>query len=226
MARTLPWNRRSALQRSAVDYVGSQPSIIRRSLLSLPDLSEFVFVDVGCGKGRALAVASEFPFQALIGVEYSESISRLAKCNSEIIAEAFPERKRIEIVTADASRFSAREYKSVVFFAYNPFKADLVSVWIDTIAARCALDPEFKSFVVYYNPVHYNLFDGSAAFCRYSAEKYWFLQGETGSSPFGNNYDSVIIYQTRGAKSSPPLPGAERFVRITVRDFGAEVLDE
>ena len=32
---------------------------------------EFTFIDVGCGKGRALLLASEFPFRRIVGVELS-----------------------------------------------------------------------------------------------------------------------------------------------------------
>src|ERR1700730_8771299 len=33
-------------------YVGSQPSITRGSISTLPDIKDYAFVDLGCGKGR------------------------------------------------------------------------------------------------------------------------------------------------------------------------------
>src|SRR4051812_17126229 len=48
----------------AHSYAGSQPSIIRAVLSLLPGIERSTFVDLGCGKGRPLFVASEFPFRA------------------------------------------------------------------------------------------------------------------------------------------------------------------
>jgi tRNA1(Val) A37 N6-methylase TrmN6 len=54
-------------------YAGSQPSIVRAGIALLPDHNQYAFVDLGCGKGRALMVASEFSFARLVGVEISLS---------------------------------------------------------------------------------------------------------------------------------------------------------
>ena len=40
-------------------YGGSQPSIVRTVLAGLPRPEAYAFVDIGCGKGRPLVVASE-----------------------------------------------------------------------------------------------------------------------------------------------------------------------
>ena len=44
----------------AFDYAGSQPNVLRLALAKLPQVDDFTFIDLGCGKGRALLVASEF----------------------------------------------------------------------------------------------------------------------------------------------------------------------
>jgi hypothetical protein len=42
-----------SLHSQIIAYVGSQPSIVRRALSALGDIRDYVFVDLGCGKGRA-----------------------------------------------------------------------------------------------------------------------------------------------------------------------------
>ena len=42
---------------------------------------EFSFIDIGCGKGRPLIIASRFGFKRLVGVEYSRRLSRAAEKN-------------------------------------------------------------------------------------------------------------------------------------------------
>src|SRR5262249_25004484 len=45
------------------------------------DYGEFIFVDAGCGKGRALMLASFFNFKKIIGIEFSEQLVEIAKQN-------------------------------------------------------------------------------------------------------------------------------------------------
>src|SRR5215218_10190886 len=40
-----------------------------------------VFVDLGCGKGRVLYMAARRPFKRVIGIEWSERFSRIARVN-------------------------------------------------------------------------------------------------------------------------------------------------
>src|SRR5262245_28867400 len=51
-------------RRLAHRYQPSDPDTLRQTIAALPiDYEEFAFVDIGSGKGRALLVASEFPFE-------------------------------------------------------------------------------------------------------------------------------------------------------------------
>ena len=45
------------------------------------DWSNFTFVDLGCGKGRALIAASEHGFARIIGVEFAKSLVDIARKN-------------------------------------------------------------------------------------------------------------------------------------------------
>ncbi len=45
------------------------------------DCRRFCFVDVGSGKGRALLLASDYPFREIIGVELSPELDRVARAN-------------------------------------------------------------------------------------------------------------------------------------------------
>ena len=52
-----------------VDYIPIHPERLAGILSSLPlNHEDFVFVDFGSGKGRALLVASQFPFRRIAGV--------------------------------------------------------------------------------------------------------------------------------------------------------------
>ena len=58
---------------------------LRRDLLYLPiSRREYEFVDVGCGKGRALIFAAEMGFRKVTGVEISPMLAEVASKNLKI----------------------------------------------------------------------------------------------------------------------------------------------
>jgi len=65
-----------ALKAHAKGYEPTTKEQIEALLGMLPrlDLTDFIFVDFGSGKGRALFVAAEHPFRQIIGVEYSREL--------------------------------------------------------------------------------------------------------------------------------------------------------
>lgn len=101
-------------------YLGSPPSTIRAALSALPIKHEdFTFVDIGCGKGRALILAAEFPFRRLFGVEIAGALCEVARTN---VALNPMWKERISIINEDATRFIFPEGPIVLFF-FDPFFA-------------------------------------------------------------------------------------------------------
>jgi SAM-dependent methyltransferase len=76
---------------------------------------EFCFVDIGCGKGRALIIASQYHFKEIIGVEYSASLSRLAEKNLKRCGI-----HNYRIACMDATEFTYPSVNTFAFF-YHPF---------------------------------------------------------------------------------------------------------
>jgi SAM-dependent methyltransferase len=202
-------------------YAGSQPSIIRRALEVLPPLgADAAFIDLGCGKGRALAVATEFPFGSIVGIELSPPLSRTAARNARRVAARYPGRTPIQVICGDATRPDLPAAGDVVLFLYNSFQKPLVAILVDYLE-KAAPGRQGRMFVVYYNPTNAELFDASGGFARYFAERRVFAPDEPMN--FSNDFDSVVIWQGRAADMAPPLEGAERWVEVRVPDRAAEV---
>jgi SAM-dependent methyltransferase len=181
-----------ALARHMSPYAGSQPSIIRRAIAALPIVREATFIDLGCGKGRPLVVASEFPFRRIIGVELAPHLVSIARTNAAIVRRRFPERPIIEIVEDDATRFHWPDGK-LVLFCYNSFDAEFVDKLVSSLERALTGSIEHL-FVVYYNPVWGALFDGSSAFQRWYAATLAYDVAELGFGP--DQWDSVVIWQS------------------------------
>jgi SAM-dependent methyltransferase len=67
-------------------YFGVAPSVFHGVMGAMEerlqlDFERFSFVDVGSGKGRALLLASGYPFREVLGVELSPELDRIAQDN-------------------------------------------------------------------------------------------------------------------------------------------------
>lgn len=186
-------------------YSGSQPSIVRRCLATLPDAAEYTFVDLGCGKGRPLLVASEFPFQRVVGVEIAPRLAEIARHNAATVSRRGGQQTPIEVEIGDAATTAAPTIRTV-YFLYNPFNAVLIGAVAGNIAAQLGERLE-HAFIVYYNPVHARVFDRSPHFARWSARSFPYAPDEIGYGP--DLDDSVLIWQTVPSRY-PPQPGAGR----------------
>jgi SAM-dependent methyltransferase len=102
-------------------YFATEPWLFEQIMQALPiDFSSFTFVDLGAGKGRALLMASDFPFQRIVGVEFMPDLCRAAQKN---IANYSSERQKcgqIEAIGMDARDFQFPAGPLVVYL-FNPF---------------------------------------------------------------------------------------------------------
>jgi hypothetical protein len=74
---TEPWLFEQIMQALAfsVQQSGVSPSVAHGTL------QDFTFIDLGSGKGRALLMASAYPFKRIIGVEFMPELHRVAQEN-------------------------------------------------------------------------------------------------------------------------------------------------
>ena len=109
------------------DYEAIDPKLFRRALGSL-DIrhEEFVFVDFGSGMGRALLLASEFPFRAVVGVEFAPELHAIAEENIRRYKSPARRCAAVKSVCVDAVNYAIPEGPVVLFF-YNPFKGELLA---------------------------------------------------------------------------------------------------
>jgi SAM-dependent methyltransferase len=114
------------------------------------DLSEFVFIDLGCGKGKPLMVAATYPFRRLIGVDVSPACIEVARRN---IARYGPEKidpARIELLTLDAEDF---EFPSdpMVIYLFNPFPGRVLEGVVAKLERSLREQPR-QALIIYVNP--------------------------------------------------------------------------
>ena len=109
-------------------------------------------MDMGCGAGRAICVAAQYPFSRVIGIEIDERLCALAERNARRLRR---HAVRPEIICADAAKYRVPDDITVVFL-YNPFSGEVL---------KTALTQVLKSFdraprrlrLAYANPREHEL---------------------------------------------------------------------
>jgi hypothetical protein len=172
-------------------YGGSQPSIVRSVLARLAPLDSFTFVDLGCGKGRPLLVASEFPFRDIVGVELSAPLARIAQRNAGVIARRFPQRTPIRVAIGDATEFRLPDGNLVVFM-YNPFGSEAIAKIVATLNTDLTNERQRTVYVIYYNPVAADRVDASPLLRRHLAATLPYAADELGYGP--DTDDPVVVW--------------------------------
>ncbi len=120
------------------------------------DCRNQVFVDFGCGMGRALLFASTLPFARVIGVELSHSLCEIASRNLQrYYFLQNKSRPQWTIVNADAALFRIPD-DATIFYMFNPFDAVVVGKVLNNILASVRAAPR-RVYLIYANPIHERL---------------------------------------------------------------------
>lgn len=149
-------------QEHAIPYQptsGLDLPILLSCLLQRADLRAFTFVDFGSGKGRVILMASEFPFQAVTGVEFSAALHQIACKNITAFQSPLQMCHDVTSICQDATEFRLPDGPIMAFF-FNPFDAVILRRVLDNIEASVEGSPR-DVLCIYHNPVHRELFDDS-----------------------------------------------------------------
>ena len=132
-------------------YQPIEPEIFRAMMQALPiDFGQFTFIDIGSGKGRALLLASEFPFRRITGVELLPELHRIAQKNLARFT-ARGGMPPMESVCGNATEFEFPLEPLIVFFFHPLMEAGFRKV-LGNLQSSFAQNPR-PLFVVYANPI-------------------------------------------------------------------------
>lgn len=206
------------LSERAMPYSGSQPSIVRKAIRLLQDHERYVFVDLGCGKGRPLLVASDFPFRRIVGIDISPSLATCAERNANLFGERYPDRTKIEIVCSDIQQFEI-DAPHIVAFIYHSVPRPVLQRLVHTLEAALRSTAQHIVFI-YYNPVCGDVLDSSGSFVRMFAQAIPYDIDELGYGP--DTRDSVVMWQSVPERF-PALEHANSIIQVIKSGWYAQL---
>lgn len=157
------------------DYSPIAPERFKRILGSLDvNFQEFVFIDFGSGKGRAMFLASELPFKKIIGIEFSHQLHAIAQSNIGKYSSPTQRCKSLQSVCLDFVAFQLPPEPCLLYFL-DPCRATIHLKILENIRKSWKENPR-KIVIVYISPLSEKVFD-SCGFLRKLSKNDddWFL---------------------------------------------------
>ena len=139
--------------------------LLRRTagVLATSISADDVFYDLGCGKGRALAVMSRLPFARLVGVEVDRELAAAAAENMRR-----RRRRRAPIEIRSENVLDTDLDDGTVFFLDNPFGAATTRKLVRMLDESLSRHPR-RLIIAYHNPENAEVLDGAGILERSAA---------------------------------------------------------
>jgi SAM-dependent methyltransferase len=168
-------------------YEATSPYLFTTIMKQLPiSHEEFVFIDIGSGKGRVLFLASRYPFRRIIGVEFSEKLHATAEDNLARYLSRHQKCTEIDLVYADVSEYALPDI-NMVLYLFNPFDQITMNKVMENVR-KIAADAKRKIYLIYCNNKHSSIIEKSGLFPDVKKVKIPYLI---------RNIDGVLIYSNQ-----------------------------
>jgi SAM-dependent methyltransferase len=139
----------------ATIYMPVSYTLLEEILEQLPANIRNHFLDMGCGKGRALCVAAHFGFKQVTGLDFAKDLCDEAKENLAVTKQKIPGFE-YKVINNDAFYFEIPDDVDCIFF-FNPFDEIIMSAVVNNIFTSLQNNPR-KIRIIYVNPLHKELF--------------------------------------------------------------------
>ena len=154
-------------------YQPTEPGPFHEMIAELPiDHRDFIFIDLGCGKGRTLLMASDYAFQKIVGVELLPTLVEIARANiTKYAGEREPQCPTIEVIQDDARNYSFPA-QPIIVYLFHPFPEPVLEAVLANLDDSVRRQPR-PAYVIYHNPVLEHVLQGQRNWRRISRTEHW-----------------------------------------------------
>ena len=157
-AKTLTFNGSNG--EDSHSYDAAPFTMINWFISALPvNVQDYSFIDIGSGRGRVVSTVARYPFQNVIGIEYSLELHEDAKIN--VFDVSHQEHRRcgsLDLICGDAVEFDVPQ-TPCIFFMYNPFGGKTIQSFLKMLEQSYLENPR-PIYIGYYNPEYEAVFEG------------------------------------------------------------------
>lgn len=135
----------------ATIYMPVNYYLLEEAFQQLPQSPRKHFLDMGCGKGRALCVAAHHGFNKVTGIDISKDLCEIATKNLSYTNQKFTD-LQFKVINNDAFYFEIPDDVDCIFF-FNPFDEIIMSAVVNNIFESLQNNPR-KLNIIYVNPLY------------------------------------------------------------------------
>ena len=149
------------LKRKGIDishatmYMPVSYQLLEEALQQIPAADKKHFMDIGCGKGRAMCVAAYYDFKKISGIDFSKEFCEAAINNISVTKVKIPA-INFSVTEADAAVANIPGDVDCIFL-FNPFDETIMKKAMQHINASISNNPR-RVNVIYANPLYKKLF--------------------------------------------------------------------
>ena len=124
-------------------------------------IGNWTFIDIGAGLGRAVMIASLYPFARVIGVEMNPNLAGRARENLAIWRRTSRACHAIEVVASEATEFPWPR-SALVIYMFNPFERPVMEKLLDSLESALG-NGSGPIHILYVHPVEAAVFEERAS---------------------------------------------------------------
>jgi len=133
-------------------YQPTDPALFHEMMSKLEiDFGQFVFIDIGSGKGRVLLMAADYPFRRIVGVELLPELHRIAQENIKKYKSESQKCFAVESTCGDARDFVFPP-EPMVIYLFNPLPETGFIKLLAKLEGSLDQNPR-PVYVLYHNPL-------------------------------------------------------------------------
>lgn len=134
-------------------YQGAGYSVLFRIFNQITSATKgFVFVDIGCGKGRPVFVAESYGYENLTGIDLDQDLISIANENLKHYLLK-RETSQIKFINVNALEYGYKN-QPTVYFLFNPFN----DVVLKKVLSKIISTTSSETWFVYMNPMFLEVF--------------------------------------------------------------------
>jgi 16S rRNA G966 N2-methylase RsmD len=135
----------------ATIYMPASYDLLEEIFQQLTITAQSHFLDIGCGKGRALCMAANKGFSKVTGIDFSKEFCKAAAENLSVTQQKFSG-LQYKVINNDAFYFEIPCDVDVIFM-FNPFDEIIMDGVAENILESFEIQPR-KITLIYVNPLH------------------------------------------------------------------------
>lgn len=204
-APELPTGR--AGDRYSEGYYATAPSLFRgaiecwlSTLAAGQAVEDYNFIDLGCGKGRALMLASELPFRSIRGVELNPALARVARRNLRRWKRGRKTACRDVSVDCGDVLDLHLPGSPAVLYLFNSFGAEVLAPLMQKLACAARNRPGTPIDLIYIHPDHDRVAAATPGIELLRYAEIPFAQEDAQADAFGVSSDFCSVYRFSGGR--------------------------